>query len=376
MLIAALLTVFGALLAPGSVARIAFAASAPYGDVTYGEVWRRAPFLMDMLLQVSALRDSEGAHHVVVLGRNYETRDVALHLLRWNGAELERYWTSENLFEWASHAVMATGDFTGSGRQEVAVVTATSVHLFAWEDGRLTKVHTGRNPLGEAAEGVAARWPREPAHRLGLTRVMRSDGFLPVKEIVWLSWRSGRWFRRPGRTLVVGSMRSVTVLDPCRDDAFHIVSEHGEGTAAGFVDAWRWNAARFEQVASQSLREAGIFALDGGWAELPAGGSGEPVPLLAVGDNRGRVGLYRWRDDGGFHPLGEPVPVGWGLNDLALADVDGDGVPEIVVLGYPNRIHVVAVSFSEGAGSRGRDASVSRRRSETHRCAVLVGGEP
>lgn len=347
LLAAVLLMAAGALLPLESALFVppAAAGGPPAASATYHEVWRQAPFLMDVLLQAGPLPGVDGADHIVVLGRNYESRQVALHLLRWTGRELEPYWSSPNLFEWGSHAVMATGDFTGRGRPEVAVATQTTVHVFAWEDGRLVHVHTGRNPLGTAAEAVAARWPGERAHRLGLTRVRRSDGFRPVKEIVWLSWRAGRWTRRPGSTLAVGSLRSVASLSLPSGDGLHIVAEHGEGTAPGVVDTWRWNAPRFERVASQPLREAGIFALDARWQSSGGSAVTEGEALLAVGDNRGRVGLYRWQDGEGFHPLGEPVPVGWGLNDLTLADVTGDGVPEIVVLGYPNRIHVVSVTF-------------------------------
>src|SRR5690606_37741164 len=118
--------------------------------------------------------------------------------------------------------------------------------------------------------------------------------------------------------------------------------ERGPGTGPGSVDVWRPGPAGLRRVTSQALRPAAVFALGAG-PVAHDGGRPHGPERVAMGDNHGRVGLCRWGDDGALEPVGEPIPVGWAITAAAVADVTGDGRGEVVVLGYPARLHLVAV---------------------------------
>lgn len=311
----------------------------------YQELWRGTIPEVDVALRVEPVPGGPGAaDRVAVLGRSYETNEVRLYLLEWRGSRLETAWVSTNLFERASPVALAAGDFRGQGRGELAVVTRSTVRLFAGPaDGDdvppvLEEVWAGANPVDTVLEAVAARFRAGEPHRLGLTRVRSVEEGLPHKEILWFRWWNGRW-RRSGLPLAVGSLRAVVSGVFTGGEGDDLIVERGAGTDSGWVDLWEGNGLRYKRRLSQTLRPAAIFALGAGTVD------GSPEMWLAVGDNRGRVGLYAWEGEAGFSPWGEPVPVGWGLTDLTLADVTGDGTKEMVVLGYPNRVHVVAVSL-------------------------------
>src|SRR5690606_23287130 len=149
------------------------------------------------------------------------------------------------------------------------------------------------------------------------------------------------WRRRAG-TLTVTALRSLASARLEADGGAALIVERGHGTGPGSVDVWRPGPGGLRRVASQTLRPAAVFALGAGpVAHDGFGGNG--ADGVAMGDNRGRVGLYRWGDGGALEPLGEPIPVGWALTSAAVADVTGAGRGEVVVLGYPARLHVVAV---------------------------------
>lgn len=320
------------------------AVGAPGGGeptVAYREVYREAPFLMETLLHVVPVPNGLGFDDLVVLGRNYETREVRIHRVRWRRDGFELLWTSPNLFEWASPVAMAVGDFRGRGEREVAVATRSSVRLFRGAADGMEEVWSGPNPLGAAEEAVALAFrPGEP-DRLGLTRTRRGEGVEAVKEVGWLSWTNRGWRRRAG-TLTVPALRSLASARLEADGGTGLIVERGHGTGPGSVDVWRPGPGGLRRVTSQTLRPAAVFALGAG----PVAHDGLAVngtDGVAMGDNRGRVGLYRWKDDGTLEPLGEPIPVGWALTSVAVADVTGDGRGEVVVLGYPARLHLVAV---------------------------------
>lgn len=201
----------------------------------------------------------------------------------------------------------------------------------------MERVWRGPNPQGVALDAIGVPAGDAGPTRLGLTRIQRVENGLPVKEIRWFEWLDGRW-RRRGPGAVLGPVRSMAAL-PIRSQLPLLVVERGEGTAEGVVDVWRSGAATLERLTSQGLRPAAIFALD---ARAALGGDARG--WLAVGDNHGRVGLYHWGEGGSFQPFGEPIPVGWVLTDLALANVTGGRLPDIAVLGYPRRIHLIALS--------------------------------
>lgn len=304
------------------------------GLAGYTEIWRQAPFGMDRLLQAWPVRSEGLRDDLLVLGRNYESREVRLLRLRWREDRLEVAWRSPNYFQWASPVMTALGDFRGVGLSEVVVVTNTDTRLLEPAGDGFREVWRAPNPLGETWDALVLPDPEGGRDRLGLVRLASVESLLPVREVVWFSWEEGGW-RVAGSGPRLVSVRSIAPFALGGGNQPGLVVDRGVGTQPGRIEVWMPRAGGWQRLSSQTLRPAAVFALAGN-------PPGRAMPgAVAVGDHRGRVGLYHWAE-GGLRPVGEPVPVGWGLVDVALADMTGDGVAEIVVLGNPNRVHLLA----------------------------------
>jgi len=94
---------------------------------------------------------------------------------------------------------------------------------------------------------------------------------------------------------------------------------------------WTWQDGAYRRVLAQLFRPAPVFGL----------ATAEGGRLLVAADDRGRVSVYRY--DGGLQLVGESVPLGWAVASAAAGDFFGDGGLQVVVLGYPSRLHVVRI---------------------------------
>lgn len=329
---------------PGATGYAPPRATDPPGPVGYAEIWRQASFEMDRLLKAWPLKMGGLRDDVLVLGRNYETREVRLLRLRWQEGRMEVVWRSPNYFQWASPVAMALGDFRGLGLKEVVVITNTETLLLAPAGDGFEEVWRAPNPLGQTWEALAVPAPGGRKYRLGLVRLASVESLLPVKDVVWFTWEEQGW-RVAGSGPRLVSVRSMAPFFLEGWDHHGLVVDRGWGTQPGRIEVWMPWAGGWHRLSSQALRPAAVFALAGGWSRQDAPGA------VVIGDHRGRVGIYQWIE-GGLRPLGEASPVGWGLVDVALADLTGDGVDEIVVLGNPNRVHLLAPSTWQAAGAR------------------------
>jgi len=295
------------------------------------EVYRQDGFLMQVLLAAAAGDvTGEGKSQLVLSGRNYETQENYVFLLRWNGRHFDVLWQSPNLWEPVSHLAMAVGDFTGAGTDQIAVLTRTRLRLFAWRDGQMQLIHEEAG-WGAPEEIGVVRHPDHPHDLIAVSRQHAIADDLPQKGVELLGWRNGR-FRLLWETPTMGRVRAITGGDLNGDGAWELVVEIGAGTKPGQVQVWGWRQGRYVLLDAEPLRPAPVFAA----ATVPAG-TGH---LLAVADDRGRGAVYRWGS--GFELLAETSRgLGWAVGSAAAGDFFGDGSRQLVVVGYPSRLHVL-----------------------------------
>ncbi|REJ35707.1 MAG: hypothetical protein DIU82_06885 [Bacillota bacterium] len=311
------------------------AAAVPASAVqVLAEVHRHERFLMQALLQAAA-GDVTGAGRteLVVSGRNYETQENYVFLLHWADGEFQILWQSPNLWEPVSHLAMAVGDFTGMGRAQIAVLTRTKLRLFAWRDGRMQLIH--EEPGWGAPEEIGVvRHPDHPYDLIAISQQHTVEQYVPQKGVELLGWRNGR-FRLLWETPTMGRVRAIAGGDVNGDGRWELIVETGVGNSPGTVQVWRWGQGGYEPAGGEALRQAPVFAL--------AAAQDGDRHLVALADDRGRAALYRFGS--GFQLTAENSrSLGWAVTSVAAGDFIGDGTLQLVVLGYPSRLHVLQLN--------------------------------
>lgn len=298
---------------------------------TYVEVHRRDPFLIQSLLQAEAgdfLGD--GRTGLALSGRNYETNEVYVYVLYWNGAEFAVTWRSPNLWEQASHVAIAAGDFTGAGVAQIAVLTDERLRLFQWDGTDIVQVHEQPGVGAPAEIGVV----RHPQHPYDLIAVSRRHGvdtdFTPLKGLELLGWLGGR-FRPLWETETIGRVRALTAGDLTGNGSSELVVDVGNGMGPGAVQVWTWQDGAYRRIEDTPFRPVPAFGLT----------TADDGKLLIAADDRGRVAVYQL--NGGLRLLGETPSLGWAVASAAAGDFFGDGGVQAVVIGYPSRLHVVTI---------------------------------
>lgn len=297
----------------------------------FPEVHRRESFLLQVLLQAQAgdfLGD--GRTGLAVSGRNYETNEAYVYVLYWNGEEFAPVWRSPNLWEQASHVAIAAGDFTGAGVAQIAVLTESRLRLFQWNGTTFALVHE-QPGVGAPEEIGVVRHPDHPYDLIAVARLHSVDAvYTPQKGVELLGWLAGR-FRPLWETEAMGRIRSLAGGNLTGSGFFDIVADVGAARNPGEVQLWTWQDGAYRRVLAQPFRPAPVFGL----------ATAEGGRLLVAADDRGRVSVYRY--DGGLQLVGESVPLGWAVASAAAGDFFGDGGLQVVVLGYPSRLHVVRI---------------------------------
>lgn len=298
----------------------------------FAEVHRREEFLMQALLQAEAADFlGDGRTGLVVSGRNYEENEAFIYLLYWNGTEFAPVWRSANLWEVASHIAIAAGDFTGAGRPQIAVLTDGHLRLFRWDGDGMALVHE-QPGLGAPAEIGVVRHPEHPYDLIAVTRRHGVDlDHIPRKGVELIGWLGGR-FRPLWETDTIGRVRALTGGDLTGNGASELILDVGNGMGPGTVQVWTWSDGAYRRIQDAPFRAVPAFGLT-----TAMGGR-----LLIAADDRGRVSVYRLEQ--GLELLGESSSLGWAVASAAAGDFFGNGGVQVVVIGYPSRLHVVQIS--------------------------------
>jgi hypothetical protein len=276
--------------------------------------WQEDNFPMDSLLQVCAVDlTGDGEDELLVLGRNYELREVFLQVLEWNGQEFITIGKSENLFGTGGHYTMAVGRFRGENL-EILILSGDRAVIHQWLEDGLVKVWEGKSPGEAGAIGTLRGSP----DLLVITDVREVRPDTLVEGLSAFSWTAAGW-RKVGETAPIGRIRALAAGDA------EIAIEVGQATKPGRVQIWRWDG-EFRQLSSSALRQCPVFALALG-----------PASLITA-DDRGRVAVYDL-DQGKPKLKGEGPHLGWALVSVTPVSLrHGDG---LVVAGYPSRLYLL-----------------------------------
>jgi len=294
-------------------------------------LWQAEGYLLEAILQVEAMDvDGDGRDELIVLGRNYEAREVFIYTLTWSGSEWLVLWKSPNLYETASPVAIAVGNFRGQGVELVAL-TNTFYRLYQWSSQGFVEVWHGANPFPvRLAVGVSVSGPQDYLVR---TKLARQTDWTVFDQLVLLVWQEGKGFVQVASSAEIGHVRGITAVDLEPDGAMEVVVEKGDVMASGEVQVWQIrDNARFQRTYATTLSSSPIFALGGG--EF----LGRPV--LVVGDNTGRVNTYGFTG-GQLSVTGDQLRVGYGLVWAAVGRFTGNPNNEIALVRYPAELMLI-----------------------------------
>lgn len=312
-------------------ASVAGAAAETSARRVYPEVHRQESFLMQALLQTAAADFlGDGRTGLALVGRNYEQREAYVYVLYWDGTAFRSLWRSPNVWEEASHVAMAAGDFRGTGRTELAVLTVEKTRLFQWNGDEMALAYEGPGMDPSAEIGVVGH-PDHPYDLIALTRRHAVNGLTPLLGVELWGWLGGG-MRPLWETPTIGRVRAVAAGAGAGGHG-DLVLEVGEGMGPGDIQVWSWDpdAYAYELTFAKPLRSQPAFGL------ATAVLDGADVVLAA--DDRGYLSVHKL---GGAMPeLGQSVSLGWALASVAAGDFFGNGGVQAVIAGYPNRLHVV-----------------------------------
>lgn len=271
----------------------------------------------------------DGRTGLALSGRNYEAQEAFVHVLYWDGSDFTSVWQSENVWVDASPVAITAGDFLGTGRVQLAVLTVDHVRLFQWDGQTMELVHEGPGPEAPLEIG-ALRHPQHEHELIAVTRRHRVDGLTPLLGVELWGWL-GNGLHPLWETPTIGRVRAIAPRARDGDGMYDFVLDVGEGMGPGDLHVWTWNASGYEKTFSKPLRSTPTFGLT--TAVL------DDEDVLIAADDRGYVSVHALEGD--MPLLGQSVSLGWALVSAAAGDFFGDGGLQAVVAGYPDRLHVV-----------------------------------
>lgn len=290
-----------------------------------------APFVLELAIEDL---DGDGRGELVLAGRDYERQQDRLYVMGWSGSPqqpLRTLASSPPFVEPMSHVALAVGPFTRIDGPEILVATNSRLVVWRWQQGRLQPAWEGQYSA-RVQQVAAVHLPGEPA-AVALAYVRTEPRWHQLLQI-W-HW-NGESLEPVAGPFPIGPVRAMTAGDMIGDGQSELVLETGEGNEPGQVEIWRWQGGAFVKADSARLRDAPVFGLGAGRVREVS----SEADVLLTADDRGRVALYRW-DDEGFARVGSVLTLSWSLVSAALGDLDGDGRTEAIVAGYPNLLHVL-----------------------------------
>ncbi|MGI6036956.1 MAG: hypothetical protein ACOYD6_01880 [Limnochordia bacterium] len=273
--------------------------------------WQTTDYTMEAILQVVAGDlTGDGQDELVLLGRNYERREVFIDILTWNGREFTRLWRSNNLYVPTSHVIMGLGRFTGEDLQLVVIDRTKSV-IFGVQGERLIPIWQGAPPGEPHLMGVLDE------RYLVLSQVAELKLDTVVEKLAVYAWDDG-WHLK-GES---GSIGRIRALAPGKGQ---IAVEVGLGTKAGEVQIWDWQP-RWRLAGKTTVSNTAAFALTY-WRDC-----------WVVADDRGIAAAY----DFSSQPprlQGRSSGLGWALVDATAINLPTGQM--LIVAGYPNRLYLL-----------------------------------
>jgi FG-GAP-like repeat len=246
--------------------------------------------------------------------------------------------------ELAQEIVLAAGDFDGDGNLDVVRISTElpsfqTFATFGWNDGHLGFVETKQaldiphslRPVDIDGDGAEAL--------VGI-----DDGSL---VIVRVKNRIATVERLPVGTRGVSRLlNNPVMLDMNGDGLPDLVFNSGE--SMGIV--WR--------TAGGGFRDATYFELAGMTGASPVDLDGDGViDFAATGGSEGLPVLYGGDLLAGHPGANRVYPLGFAPHSVDLADVDGDGVPDLIARGSDNNTFQAVVVFGDGHGDFRRAAT-------------------
>lgn len=301
------------------------------GFEEYKAVFDDKQFLMESLFQVLETDfDEDQRPEMVVAGKNYVGREL---LVYWVTVDDDFQpvlkWQSPNLFEERSILWIATGRFNHWGNV-LLVATNTKYYWFKFENDALQLVQEtehGLEPLNVVAGDVDGDGLDELiVARIGEITITTYLGYVEV----W-KWSDGT-LKLMGRTGLLGNIRGLTVGDLEGDGKAEIIVEEGLKLDSGKIHVLSHHGDQLVEI----HQTAGV----GGAAySLKVKQFGDERRLMTA-STRGKINFFSWRD-GKLKRDDEELSFTSELVDAEGIDLDNDGVLELCVIGYSQRLIVL-----------------------------------
>lgn len=297
----------------------------------YKPVFNDQQFLMESLFQIIETDLDQDQHlEMVVAGKNYMNRELLIYWLTVNRDwQPEIKWQSPNLFEERSVLWVATGRFNEWGRVLLAS-TASKYYWFTFDNTGLQLIQEtehGLDPLNVVAGDVDGDGLDEViVARIGEITLTTYLGYIEV----W-KWSEGR-FILMGQSGLLGNIRGLTAGDLDNDGKAEIIVEEGLKLDSGRLHVLSYQADQFIEI----------------YQTVAVGGAAYGLKVKQIGDQqclitastRGRVNLFSWQEKRLLRAQ-EEFSFNNSLVDLEGIDLDGDGIPELVLITYPQRLTIL-----------------------------------
>ncbi len=145
-------------------------------------------------------------------------------------------------------------------------------------------------------------------------------------------------------------------IDDCNLAAFGTPFAHVAGPNGAV------SVVRLAPVASFVSAPGSPYPVDSGAGPIASAalrGPGQPLDLVVGSRTTGKITIWWGRGDGTFSPgPSQPIPTSGYLSALTLTDLNGDGLPDLIVASFPNQ---VSVWIGDGRGNfsnSGQDTTV------------------
>jgi hypothetical protein len=299
--------------------------------VKYQPLFIQDHYLLEAILQVQAL--DLGADHraeLLVAGKNYTNRELFVYYLGFSraGKPLVK-WRSANLFEAGSILWMAVGNFSGAG-QELLVVTKRNYYFYDFDQNGF-KLITKSNSDGGSLAVAAADLDGDAITELILVKVGGITGNAYNCAVEIRKKIDGK-FTMVYQSGLFGNIRAITAGDADHDGQMELAVEEGLRLNTGKIHFYHFINNRLSEIEKfQPANGGAIYAMK--VRDFPDGAR------FVIGSTKGKINILKWNNDS-LRPSASELTVKSSLVDLEVADLTGDGQPELITVGYPAKFTV------------------------------------